>query len=250
MKYHSRDLRLLANLLVHDLKLDVLFSFFCDRERFPRDDLLDMGQLIHKCINHVLTIFFDQTTEMLYISEPRVYRESKKGADGLLINLNNYLKHRLLDELNEIDLINELHLNPEEMTRFLVIQFDFTSDLSEENIIEKCEKYELHNSLLFIVGTRWYGFNETKEVSNNSRIKYPENVRIISHNILMELLGLRNHYKELIDNIIDKNYQWDIDSLQEFHSTHSIDLHNTEELKEFLINEGLIKENLEEMFEK
>ena len=64
-------------------------------------------------------------------------------------------------------------------------------------------------------------------------------------NILVILIGLEGKDKDLYDKIIDLNFNHDLDSLKALYNydLSSINIHNTEELKEDLIKKGLTKED-------
>jgi len=69
-------------------------------------------------------------------------------------------------------------------------------------------------------------------------------------NILVILIGLEGRDKDLYKKIIDLNFNHDLDSLKALYNSDlsSINTHNTEELKEDLIQKGLIKEDFSEFF--
>jgi len=145
---------------------------------------------------------------------------------------------------------DKLELDPKNLDHIKGTQFDFTNDISNENLLDKIEKYQSEDTLLVIVGTRWYPYDDIKHLPIDERIKYPENVRVISHNLGADLIGLKGEDKNLYDRIIDFNYNHDLDSLKALYNydLSSINTHNTEELKQDLIQKGLIKEDFNEYF--
>ena len=75
-------------------------------------------------------------------------------------------------------------------------------------------------------------------------------MRVISHNLGAHLIGLEGREKDLYNKIIEFNYDHDLDSLKALYNNDlsAIKTHNTEELKEDLIQKGLIKESFSEFF--
>lgn len=67
--------------------------------------------------------------------------------------------------------------------------------------------------LFFIVGTRWFKRNDIKKLPVNKKILFPENIRIISHVLFANLIGLKGKIKEKFNDAIYYNYNFDLDSL-------------------------------------
>ncbi len=219
------------------------------RERFPYDENLEIGNYSHLNLNSLLTRAINNIPKQKYYTEPNIYSD-KRRPDGLILEDNNFIHQRLTNPQTGEYLRDKLELDPKNLDHVKSTQFDFTNDVSNENLINKIEKYQSEDTLLVIVGTRWYPYVDIKNLPVDDRIKYPENVRIISHNLGADLIGLEGKDKELYDKIIDFNYNHDLDSLKALYNydLSSINIHNTEELKEDLIQKCLIKEDFNEYF--
>ncbi|MHA2339974.1 MAG: hypothetical protein ACXACX_21960 [Candidatus Hodarchaeales archaeon] len=219
------------------------------RERFPIDQNLEIGSFTHLNINSLITRTVNKLPNQKYFAEPNIYSD-KRRPDGLILEDNKFMHKRMLNPQNGEYLRECLEINYKDLESIESIQFDFTNDIRDENIIHKINKYQSENTLLFIVGTRWYFYDEIKHLPQDNKIKYPENVRVISHNLSADLIGLKGEDKALYDKIIELNYDRDLDSLKALYNydLSSINTHNTQELKEDLIQKGLIKENFNEYF--
>ena len=82
------------------------------------------------------------------------------------------------------------------------------------------------------------------------KIKYPENVRVVSNDLGAAFIGLEGKEKSLYEKIMEFNYDHDLNSLKMLYNydLSSINNHDTRELKEDLIQKGLINENFNEYF--
>jgi len=219
------------------------------RERFPIDENLELGSFTHLNINSVITKTINELHNQKYYAEPNIYPD-KRRPDGLILEDNNFIHQRLSNPQTGEYLRDYLELNSKNLGHIKCTQFDFTNDISDENIINKIDKYQSENTFLFIIGTRWYLYDEIKHLPIDDRIKYPENVRVISYNLGADLIGLEGKDKDLYEKIIEFNYNHELDSLKALYNydLSSISTHTTVELKEDLIQKGLIKENLNEYF--
>ena len=85
----------------------------------------------------------------------------------------------------------------------------------------------------------------------DERIKHPQNVRVISHELAADFLGLEDKEKKLYDEIIDHNIDCNLNSLQGlYHNELSkINNYNIDDLRQDLIQKDLIKENFDEYFQ-
>ncbi len=219
------------------------------RERFPIDEHLEIGNYTHLNLNSLLTKVINDIPNQKYYAEPNIYSD-KRRPDGLILEDNNFIHQRLSNSQTGRYLIDKLDLDPKIIDHLKSTQFDFTNDISNENLINKIEKYQSEDTLLVIVGTRWYLYDDIKHLPDEDRIKNPENVRVISHNLGADFIGLEGRDKDLYDKIIEFNYDHDLDSLKALYNydLSSIKTHNTEELKENLIQKGLINEDFNEYF--
>jgi len=236
---------------VSDISQRVVFQDNIDahRERFPIDKNLEIGNYLHLNLNSLLTRAFDNISKQKYYAEPNIYSDNRR-LDGLILEDNHFIHQRLANPQTGEFLREKLELDPKNLDHIKSTQFDFTSDISYENLLNKIEKYQSEDSLLVIVGTRWYLYDDIKHLPVDDKIKYPENVRVISHNLGADLIGLKGEDKNLYDKISEFSYNHDLDSLKALYNydLSSINTHNTEELKNDLIQKGLIKKDFSELF--
>ena len=104
--------------------------------------------------------------------------------------------------------------------------------------------------MLFIVGTKWDYFEEVKKLPNNSIIKYPENIKIISHNLFADFIGILGEEREIFDRIIELNNNKELDALRTlfYNDLSYVDTYNAKDLKNELIQRKLIKNSFDEYF--
>lgn len=225
------------------------------KSRFPKDFSSELGIETHKCVLDEVTKFFNTKYDEKFISEPGIYPGSpNKGSDGLILNNENFLQKRLQDPKNTIDLSLLIHDIPakslnNQFDHIKAVQVDFTNDITDRNIIEKCGKYQDPNLMLYIVGTRWYPYESVKELPNDEAILYPENLKVINHELFADLIGLQGEAKEHYDQIIDLNYNRNISALKKIHNLNDIEWNGTKSLKADLIEKGLIRKYINEYFE-
>ena len=222
-------------------------------ERFPLTDIhRHLGTSTHHCILDELTRFFDKNQENFY-AEPKIYPGESKGCDGLILNDNKFLQDRLKDSNNSEDLSLLVHGIPvssldNQFDHIKGIHFDFTNDITDENIINKCVKYERPDLMLYIVGTHWYPYDPIKTLPNDKSIKFPENNNVISHELFADFIGLKGESKNIFGQIINLNYEEDVDSLVRIHKENNLNWNNKARLKEDLIAKGLVKRSINEYF--
>jgi len=118
--------------------------------------------------------------------------------------------------------------------------FDYTSDVSEENIKKKAIKYQKSNKLLFIVGTRWPLKNKKRTIDTNYK-----NIRIIKHDLFAELMGMDGDTLDIFEYIIEQNYLFNLNTLKEFFIDIKEDLLNI--LGRYLFINADLKEDLKEI---
>ena len=221
--------------------------------RFPNDVYRLLGTLTHYCILDELTLFFRKYHKETLFAEPKIYPSNSKGSDGLILNDQNFLQKRLKDPNNTNDLSFLIHNIPTKSlnTQFdhiKAIQFDLTNDVTDNNIIRKCLKYQRPDLMLYIVGTRWYPYDLVKPLPKDKSIIYHENIKVISHELFTDLIGLQGKTKEHFEQIIDLNDNVDIDTLTKIHELNNIKWNNKIQLRRELKQKGLIKRSINEYF--
>ena len=128
------------------------------------------------------------------------------------------------------------------------VQFDFTNDITDDNIIKKSIKYQNSNIITYIVGTQWYPYDPVKKIPNDERILYPDNIKVTNQEVFSELVGLEGATKEHFDQIIDFNNDGNITALKRLHDLNDVRWNNTNQLKEDLKEKNLIKNSINEYF--
>ncbi|GAG01365.1 unnamed protein product, partial [marine sediment metagenome] len=180
------------------------------RQRFPINEVLEMGSITHARINDLLTKHFKLkgiyyfSNPMLFLDSPFSKTKSQNKPDGLLINRKNLklFQERLISILGiDLKLINKVK----------AFQFDFTTLLSKNNIIDKIKKYQHPEMILFIIGTRWnYQRRNYLELPKSKKILYPSNIKIISPMTFTYIFDLKGIYLDRFKDILYYNSEWDL----------------------------------------
>ena len=198
------------------------------------------GTLVHRIINEFLTIYLKNFQNIKYFSTPAVYPTRK--PDGLILKSKKLL---LLLKSNN-DILKKLHLDLDILNRVKALVFDFTSDVSQQNIVNKILKYQHPEIFLFIIGYRWYDSNVYLKIPDYRGIIDKKKIKIISIENLWKLfsipLDLRQELKKTLMLAIDR----DIDSLSDISFLENEELYNTDSLRVELIQNGKIEENIQE----
>ncbi len=217
--------------------------------RFSKDLDCEIGTFTHKNINSIVTVAVSNISNSRYYSEPKIFPDLR-SSDGIILEYNNFLKQRLTNPKNGKKLVKRLGISPKDIKKIKATQFDFSNDISDENVINKIEKYQSPGTLLFIVGTKWDYYNKIKELPNNDIIKYPENIKIIRHDLFADLIGISGKDREIFNNIIALNNNKDLVALKALYNydLSSVNINNTNHFKEELIQKKLIKEDFNEYF--
>jgi hypothetical protein len=225
------------------------------RERFPQDHFLELGTETHNCVIDELTRFFEQNHDTRFYSEPKIYPGyPNKAADGLILNDEEFLQKRLQDPNNINDISKIIHDIPsnslkDQFDNIKAIQFDFTNNIIDENIIEKSLKYQNPDTMLYIVGTKWYPYDSVKNLPKHEGILYPNNIKVISHDLFAEFIGLKTDALENYEHIIDLNYNGDISTLKRIHESNQVGWNNSGALRKDLLEKKLIRKSIHEYFQ-
>jgi len=177
-----------------------------------------LGTYSHKAFQYIFTMFFLQKNLKLY-SEVFVsyrYKNSKLMrymVDLFLLNIDKskYLYEKIR---NNSKVLEELRLDPNYLKKIKAFMFDFTSDLSDQNIKDKAMKYQKKGMILFIVGTRW---KQWKNYAHKRVIDtIYKNIVIIKYDLFVELIGLTGKlYNDFLHVFELLNFR-DLYSLQGF----------------------------------
>ncbi|MFX1233530.1 MAG: DUF2341 domain-containing protein [Promethearchaeota archaeon] len=189
--------------------------------------------LAYKCINALLTSHFRERG-VKYYSDPDIYPETQKAINGLILNDSKFFQERLTNAVNGPELINELKINSDMIDSINAIQFFFTNDLSEDELIKVCKAFQNPQMFLLIVGFPWpiLEYDEIMSIPMDNSIQYKDNIRIINIHLLARLIGMEGQIKDALMEIIDLDFNFE--ELQKINTEVKIELHNTEELKQDL----------------
>ena len=209
-------------------------------KEFPRDFAAHKGVIVHSLGNDLATRSFDEKRKQdpnipKYYSEIMIFKElgdkngDSKHPDGGFPNDMGYLRVLLTDEM-----LRELKLDSDASDRNKIVIFDYTNELSDENIINKIIKYQHAEIMFFIVGTNWYHdwVGRVRDLPDVSRVKYPNNIRVINIDLFADLIDLEDIYREKLREIIRLNKNNDLDALVEIKENTNIMKHDTNELRE------------------
>jgi hypothetical protein len=196
--------------------------------RFPSDFNSELGTWTHICIRDLLSKHFT-SKNYKYYSEAQIFPPSNKKADGILLNIgqNRFLHNKLNHSDDGIRLKNKMGIKNDILQKIRAIQFDFTSDISDENIIEKCIKYQNPNILLIIVCTNWKNKRTNRSLPPlSNKIKIKNNLCIISPKLFTEFLGLNQNLKQEFLKIISKSNEFNLTFLKQYHKNNYPNLTN------------------------
>ena len=188
------------------------------------------------CINKIITKFFDENG-IKYYSDPQIYPENQDTINGLILNENNFIKNRFTELDDGMDLAEELHTDLNILENVNAIQILYAVDLSADTLIDFCQKYQNPEMILYIVGVEWpaYNYDERINLPKDSKIKYSQNISVISVNMFARIFLLTEQNQEDLQRIIKLS---DLDRLKELYESMKIDIHDTEELKDELKQKG------------
>ncbi|MFX1276977.1 MAG: hypothetical protein ACFFBP_06825 [Promethearchaeota archaeon] len=173
--------------------------------RFPQQKASGLGIVVHKKTNELLTAFFNSISIQFY-SEVRLFPYSNMKVDGIVIKID-----RIRQKASSMGIQFREDIE--------ILMFDYTNDITEKNILKKILKYQHKKIMFFIIGMKWPSWwkNQVKEPPNEKVVKYPKNIKIISPAFFSYLIDLDGYYQRYFQNILDFNYNWDIDSLDQLH---------------------------------
>ncbi|MFX1500463.1 MAG: hypothetical protein ACFFDH_05795 [Promethearchaeota archaeon] len=174
-----------------------------------------LGIYLHLAFQYIITIFLVSKNQKIY-SETVVSVKSRRSQykiDSIILNINN-MNYLFLRLLNNPKLLNKLGLDVNSLKRLKAFMFDYTSDLSYDNIKDKRIKYQKRDIMLFIVGTRWNGWiiNTNKQILNT---KYKK-LSIIRYDLFAELIGLEGKYLKLYKHALNLYHSFNLTDLRKF----------------------------------
>jgi len=219
-------------------EVENLYPDFSHEKRFTKDYFADLGTVVHNILKYLVTIHF-------WIIDFKIYSEiivdfiTGVSVDSFFLNIksHDYL-YKILDCNRH--LAREMRLDINELRKINAFMFDYTNNVSEENIDKKVKKYQKSNKLLFIVGTRWPRKIEKRTI--DTRYK---NIRIIKHDLFAELMGINGDLLETFEYIIELNYAFDLNALKESFIDIKEDLLNI--LGRYLFVNDDLKKDLKKM---
>jgi hypothetical protein len=217
---------------------EYIFNF--DKEEFGKrfhtsDIVSQTGLSTHLCLNSLISLFFNKNSIYRYYSEIRIFPPSNKQADGFFLNFkfSRFFYDRLTKFEDSERLIKALNIKKDLLNKVVGVQIEFTSDLSDENILSKCTKYQNNLILLIIVGTNWKDKNNNRRiVPNISEILYPDKVLIINPKLFTKLLNFDSSFIQEFNKILEYSKNSDIESLERYNDNiyHRITFYDTNDL--------------------
>ncbi|MFX1298952.1 MAG: OmpL47-type beta-barrel domain-containing protein, partial [Promethearchaeota archaeon] len=206
-------------------------------------------KLTNSCLNGFMTQY-GNFVGLIYYTEPKIYPDKTIWADGLVLNDSKFLQARLTIPNDAQELAEELAIDPANVEHIKALQFIYTSDLSEEKIIELSATYQTIDIMLFIVGLSWptFQYEQTMNLPQDDRIDYPENIRIINHELFADLVGLEDKFRSRFDKIIELHQSFDSNALKKIHDSFKDIPHTTVDLKENLRQKGLLHKDFDDYF--
>ncbi len=147
------------------------------------------------------------------------------------IKSQNFFYDRLTEFEDSKELLEILNIEMALFKKIIGVQIELTSDLSEENILLKCTKYQNELILLIIVGTHWKNNNivDRQIIPDYSEILYPDRVLIISPRLFKKLLNFNSYFVQEFDKILKYSRDYDITSLDQYYDNiyNKITLYST-----------------------
>jgi hypothetical protein len=206
-------------------------------------------KLTNSCINGLMTQH-GNFAGLIYYTEPKIYPDKKICADGLILNDSKFLQARLTIPDDAQELAEELAIDPENVEHIKAIQFIYTSDLSEQNIVDLIIALQTIDLMVFIVGLIWpkFQYEQTINLPQDSRIEYPENIRIINYEIFADLVAIEGKFRVKYDKIIDLHQSSDANALKKILDSFKDLPHTTIDLKENLRQKGLLQKDFDDYF--
>ena len=185
------------------------YTDFFHEERFPGDLFALIGGKLHGIIKLIMTAHFLDLGLKIY-SEIIIDLINRFTIDQLLFNIKNqkYLSKRL-----KYDEVMRKKLNINRLDTIIAFLFDFTSDISDDNIKNKARKYQKDDMFLIIIGTRWPK-KDTRDIKPTSF----KNVRIVKHDLFSRLIGLKEKHLFDYKHAIELSYAADLDGLKNFYN--------------------------------
>ena len=198
-----------------------------------------IGKQLHKVIQYIITTFFLRLGLKIYseviVSINKKNKRKTRIVDSFLLNINN--KKFLMNRLFKCPrLLKELRLDKTNLENIEAFMFDYTNDISDENIKEKSSKYQKENMILFIIGTRWKKWR--KDARKRVLDTFYKNVRVIRFDLFAELIGLEGELLRDFEYGLELSHSLDLDALREFceelflnfFQTFGRDLYRTQDL--------------------
>ncbi|UYP45102.1 hypothetical protein NEF87_001387 [Candidatus Lokiarchaeum ossiferum] len=192
---------------------------------------------------------FGHKSGLIYYTNPKIYQDETIVADGLILNDTQFLQYRLTSQGDGKNLAAQFDIDAGKIAHVKALQFIYTTDLSWEKLIEISLKYQRMDVMLFIVGLSWPLQSEQFiSLPQDNQIEFPENIRIIRHNLFADLVGLEDNYKMQYNLIIHYCQSNNIKALKQILHSLNNPLYTNINLKDALKRKGLIKNKIQEFF--
>ncbi|WP_371805711.1 hypothetical protein [Candidatus Lokiarchaeum ossiferum] len=192
---------------------------------------------------------FGHKSGLIYYTNPKIYQDETIVADGLILNDTQFLQYRLTSQGDGKNLAAQFDIDAGKIAHVKALQFIYTTDLSWENLIETSLKYQRMDVMLFIVGLSWpLQSEQCISLPQDSQIEYPDNIRIIRHNLFADLVGLKEDYKMQYNLIVHYCQSTNVKALKTILHSLNNHLYTNSDLKDDLKRKGLIRDTVQEFF--
>ena len=139
-------------------------------------------------------VVINPNNEAFSIREQGLQKDHIAKINNLAISIfqatSSYLTKENIDhKIEDLKIDVNLNINPdlseiniENIDRIKALQFIYTSDVSEQKLIEISINYQTIDIMVFIVGLTWpsFQYEQTISLPQDNRIEYPENIRVIN----------------------------------------------------------------------
>lgn len=234
------------------LKIELKNQNYIHSGRFPQIISALLGTEIHPIIQKIVTKHFLGFFLKIF-SEIVVDKHTGNKVDFLIPNIDREksLINFFANQSEAINILAELNLNLEQLNKYKALLFDPTMDLSKKSIIGKILKYQHPNMLFFIVDYRRMGIWQTRpihifNIPSDSRIKYPQNVKIIDYILFSKLIGLKEKLRQYFFNSIhlvadilildseERDFSQELEKVREYNSLIMQERFHNQDFYEYL----------------
>ncbi|TXT57991.1 MAG: hypothetical protein BAJALOKI2v1_480019 [Promethearchaeota archaeon] len=219
---------------------DLYINIWLDNQYFWKY----IGLKVHSILNSLFTLYFD-STDIRYFSEVKLFPNYR--YDGLILNYlgfpNNMRNDNLMRILNSNEKLAELlGLYQLDFNKIKGLALDFTFDSSTSNIRKKVDKYFDESLIFFIISL--------DELNRNILENYSHQIKIIGINQFIKIVEIPKNEKNYISKIFELADNGELKQLMLDDLSSEVKRHGIEELRNLLLEGGLIQQDVSEYFSK